>query len=309
MSVTVQIPDTGAFLETTVADFSNVSGLIQVGNFLHMCGGLATGKYLKIAKDFSSHTTLTFPGDGKHEVAFDLVYAPAPIDRIYVLFLNDSGTQMTIGTVNPNTPAIEADFLNQDSGGDVHGIIGIATDNLNLYVVSQTDTPSQLLKYPLPSGVGSSVPITGFTLASGIRYANGKLFVHGTQVGTAWITRHLASTLALEQSTTTPGVGGAGHTHEFSVAGSYLWLGSNETNGIIRRYSQSDLSLTQILTQQASKSVEVDFDGTNVWSLFENGRAARINPNNSAVSLYTVNQGQGYQREITRDGNYIFTAT
>jgi hypothetical protein len=311
MPVNVTIPIPADYREITTVGFDHISGLILVGTSLYACGGLATGKFLKVDNGLTTSTILTFPSDGKHEVPIDICHAPST-NTVYVLFANAGNGQVTIGTVNVavSPPVIGADFLNIDLTGDFTGPISLATDNEFLYFISEVDSPSHIEKYRLSNGTYvADGPITGFTGATGIRHSGGKLFIKGVQApSTAWVVR-MTTALAVEQSTTFDADAGAGLTHDFGVSGSHIWLGSKDTLGIVRRFLQSDLTrVSNLSTGQSSKCTEAESDGTNIWAFFENGRGVRINPSTSEQRIYTLNDGQGFQSEMTGDGTYQYTA-
>jgi len=311
MPVNVTIPIPADYREITTVGFDHISGLILVGTSLYACGGLATGKFLKVDNGLTTSTILTFPSDGKHEVPIDLCYAPST-GKVYVLFGNAGDGQITIGTVNVavSPPVIGADFVNVDATPDFTGPISIATDNTYLYIVSEVDITSQIFKYLLTNAATASAGVvTGFTGANGIRYSGGKLFIKGVQApSTAWVVR-MTTALAVEQSTTFDADAGAGLTHDFGVSGSHIWLGSKDTLGIVRRFLQSDLAqVSNLSTGQSSKCTEAESDGSNIWAFFENGRGVRINPSTSEQRIYTLNDGQGFQSEMTGDGTYQYTA-
>lgn len=317
MPVTVQIPDTSAFLETTLADFDVPEGVFSTGGFLYGIGkGVGSvGKFFKMDKTtFASPAFLTFADDGKHFAPVDFCYVPAPTNRFYVLFRNGDTGQLTVGKINPDTPAIEADFKNVDLTGDFHfGPGSLTTDNTYLYIASFHDDPSQILKYRLSDAVFIlNGPATGATQVHCIRHADGKIFVSGLapSLEEAIVLRMNASTLEVEQSKIFSWATGEFAIDKFGVSANHIWVGNRNTSGIVKRFLKTNLDdVADIATSQASKCGAVDWDGANIWALFENGRAARINPNDSTVALYTVNEGQGFQREITGDGTYIFTAT
>lgn len=307
MPVTVQIPDTSAFQEATLSTLFDPFDLIVVGDYVYACGGLIPGWIVRLNKsDLSINSTLNFPNDDKHKNPIAMVHANGVI---YVLFRNSDTPdifdyQLTIGTVTAGTSfAIGADFVNTTGvylpqGGS------ITTDNTYLYACVWQ--PASVLRYRLTDANLTVLSLGALPQPSCIRYSSSKIYVGGG----GWIAR-LSLALAIEQQTTyTVTLSQTLQDDTFAVSDSHLWLGNFSTDGLIKRILKSDLTVqNDIATGQLSRSAGVDTDETNIWELFENGRAARINPNTSEVSLYTVNPNQDYHQEIAGDGTYVFAAS
>lgn len=313
MPVTVQIPDTGAFLEATFTQLSNPTAIIAVGNYIYCCGSEAgIAKLIRVNKDnFADFSIFTFPNDGKHVSPVDMCHAPST-NKIYVLFRNGDDIRLAVAEVSSVTGTMTSSLFIDDTDQQV-GPGGICTDNTHIYVCTFWGEPSVIYKKNLSTLAFSTGFLTGLTKTKCIRYANGKLFTAGlSDPDQAWVARSDATTLAFEQSSTFPSVEGEFAVDKFGVSASHLWVGNRNTGGIIKRFLQSNLSVVlDVDTRQASKATAVDSDGANIWALFENGKASRINPtvDPPVPQLYTVNPNQGYQREVTGDGIYVFTAT
>ena len=311
MPVTVQIPETEAFQEV-ILPLDYVAGMITLGNYFYVIGGTVPGWIVQIDKsNLSSYTILNFPNDGKHVLPIDLCHSAG---IIYVLFRNfdvppdePQNFQLTIGKVSIASFAILSDFV------DTHGSYlpqagSISTDDTYLYVTVWQ--PSDLLRYRLSDANLTVTSLGAFIQPSCIRYSNSKLFLTGQDTpSTQWVMR-MSTALAIEQSNIFEMPDGEFLEGQFAVLGNYIWITNRGFNGIVKRILKTDLTnITDIASGQTARGNAINHDGTNVWSLYENGRGARINPSNSEIGIYTVNPTQEFQREITGDGTYIFTAT
>lgn len=316
MPVTVQIPETAEFQEVLFPSLEVVRGILRVGNYIYIIGGLFGPGWIVQAdkSNLSSYTILTFPNDDKHLIPIDLCHAPST-GHIYIIFRNvdvpanePQNFQLTIGRVTTAVPfSILSDFV------DVHGTYlpqagSVTTDDTFLYVtVSQ---PPNMLRYRLTDANLTVTSLASFTFPGCIRYSDNKLFLTGlTLPETQWVMR-MSTLLSVEQSTTIGAPGGLVLEGNFGVSTSHLWMGNFRTDGILKKILKTDLTnMADVATGQLSRGVSVDNDGTNIWELFQNGRAARVNPSTSAVSLYTVNTNQDFHREITGDGTFVFAAS
>lgn len=313
MPVTVQIPDTSQTQEVTFPSLNNVNGMITAGDFVYLIGSadaIGPGWIIQARKtDVTDYTLLTFPNDDKHLVPIDLCHSAG---TIYVLFRNidvapseTTEFQLTVGRVSTASPfTILSDFVDiADTYLPQAG--ALTTDDTYLYVCVWQ--PSDVLRFRLSDAALTVGSLGILSRPHSIRYASNKLFLTGLNTNLQWVAR-MSLGLTIEQSVTFSVPDGQQLEGPMGVSINDLWIGTRKIDGILRRVTQSTLAITELATGQLSKGSDVENDGTNIWELFENGRAARINPN-AEISLYTVNPDQDFYRQITGDGIFVFAAS
>lgn len=337
MPVTATIPVTGDYREIILpAGYAdNVRCLLVGGDHLFLCTDTNPGSLLKVRKDdFSVHSVVAFPNDTEHKNAIDAVYVPGSSianDRVYVLFAWGSATPglLMISQVNPNADSNSAPtIVNEDYVREedfTPGVAGcLATDNTYLYVLSGYVDPIRIATVRLSDAqVFFSPALSPHANGWVMRTNGGRLYAVGKtldEFGDTWVKRinpvippTNPYTPSVETATTiTNGTDFYLMSEDIGVSSDHLWIGMRGNPagfGKIKKVTQSGLTVTDFPTGVQSAARTVKLAGSFIWALFDNGKAARINPSTGDVRIYTLNDGQGFQSLINTDADeFLYTA-
>lgn len=308
-----------------------VKSLLVVGNHLFLCGGntagTGPGHLLKIRRDdFSIRTVLTFSNDNQHHQAVDAVYSSVT-DRIYVVFSNNQlvSQLLVVAEVNPNlssnaAPAVTDEFFVNEADIMI-GQGAMATDNNNLYIITWGANPSRVVKVTVPGGIVTLGPVLAGNYPCGwvIKYSNGKLYAYGTtqtSFGDTWVKRIDPVSLQTDGANSSVvlinGTDFSSMAEDMGVSTTDLWIGrrgDTSAQSIIKKVRKDTFAVSDFDVGMKGPCRIVRSANDFVWGLYDNGKAIRINPNDSTSGIYTLNDGQGFQSQINADADgFLYTA-
>jgi hypothetical protein len=284
------------------------AGNNQIHSFIFAKGYIFGGTRTSPAKfirfndldDLTDYTVTTFANDGKHDNAESAIYDPTQ-DKIYILFDNSGNVNVTEFDPDDLSNSDVIDSNTEDAGASG----SITSDGTYLYILGRT-TDADIYKYDFATySLDSSAEITGFDNGHSLQYDGTNLYATGSS-SPAWVAKIAPSDLSF--STQAFAAGDNTATDDFAIAGDFLYVGLEATNGIINRVSKSDLSLERLATGWTSACYGVYFDGRYVWGAYSTspGTIVRLDPTTLEVTSYILDTGENTPNSIISDGQRIF---
>lgn len=278
-----------------------IHGFIYAKGYLIGTTRTSPAKLLRFDPDNLSHyDVLTFPNDGLHNIADDVVYVPQT-DRAYIAHgTAPSGIRIT--EINLDTLSY-TDVANYDFATTS---TSVASDGTYLYVVPGGTSPDgYILRYSLANWTNTTLTMTNVALPHAIRFDGSALFVT-TNDSPAQVARVTTSPFALAQRQ--PFFTGDNiATDDFAETGNHLYVGCETNNGHIFRIAKNTLTIEKISTGVYANIYSLFFDGRYVWAAYATapGTLVRLDPVSLEVRRLTLS-GLNVPNELASDGQRLF---
>ena len=274
-----------------------VHGSLFIKGYLYLSTRESPASLIKVdPDDLTVEDTLTFASDGNHLYADSICYDNTN-DCIYVLFGVSGKT--VVDKVNYTEMTTENLILNTTY--DSNTTPAIETDGTYIYIISN-ELASYIRKFNCSDGAFVAEQ-TDTDLDSGhaITYDGTNLYATGSDESSPVLAKINPSTLAI----TTGSLSGSKPTDDLVSVGDYIYIGFEDSTGILSKVKKSDLSEERISTFISQTVYAMHYDGRYIWIGYDAGSYITMYDPECCV-LKNIPIATTSSNEIISDGKRVF---